>query len=495
MISSWQTAGVQGFRRIGSSPLPIFLAEGADRAIFYAPRFAYAVPATHTAAVADLVETLAARQSPEERQPGREAPALHRDEAARLVSAAQTAEEEADLARRRPFAPECLTLFLNNSCNLKCRYCYSAPDGDNPARITPECVRAASQGVAGQCARRRLPFTVVFHGGGEPTQDPRHVDELLDVVRTVAAEQGVPLRTYLATNGVMPEERARWLARNFDRVGLSCDGPPAIQDRQRPGRDGTPTASRVARTAAVLREYGKPFHIRVTLTIETFAEQPAIVEHLIACHAPAEIRLEPVYVNPFGTDIPTRDDALRFADGFLAARHAGAALQTPVTTSLTRAGSLYGRYCNPLRQVLNLVPGNLATGCFLESRPEGMARRRVQTGRMDAETGCFVLDDDRIRSMAEPCATIPATCRNCLCAYQCTHGCPDACVLQTSPSAADAREPGDTFRCHAHRRIMGALIREAVDLAWNEPAATTPHPAGDRETLPEVAVHLERRTP
>ena len=279
------------------------------------------------------------------------------------------------------------------------------------------------------CAECNLPFTLAFHGGGEPSLDPSHVDSLLEIAGQEAARFGVPLQTYIATNAVVSEETACWLATRFDLVGVSCDGPPEIQNRHRPGRDGRPLFEYVGRTTSRLRQYGRPFHIRATISRETVELPAEIVSYLADRYAPAEIKLEPVYVNPSGEaplDVP---HAAAFVSSFLSSQTVGATRGVPVTTSITRPDAVYGPYCNVMRRVLNLVPGDVGTGCFLSSRPGDVTRRNLQTGRLDSINGVFRLDEEGIRSMITRCSERPVGCSDCLCSCQCTYGCPDRCAL------------------------------------------------------------------
>ena len=480
----------RGFGKIPSCPIPVFLNAGDGRAVFYAPRFACVVPERRIPEVVRLVQALGVRDPDESL--ARDLPRHLRDAVAQLVRAAQSARDEAEDASRRPFAPECLTLFLNNSCNLQCRYCYSSPSNGASDFLSPEAVQAAARAVAESCTARNRPLTVAFHGGGEPTLNPDHLRQLLTIVQDVAREQNLKLQTYLATNGVLPEEQVYWLAQHIDRIGLSCDGPPRVQNFQRPARDGSPTSPAVERTASILHRSGKPFHVRVTLAAETLGEQAAIVEYLVARYAPEEIRLEPVYVNPSGTNGPARDHAALFAKGFLAARRVAAAGPTRVVTSLTRPAALYGRYCNALRHVVNLVPGDVATGCFLESREEDVERHQMNMGALDRKTGRFALDRERIDALIRCGSAIPEDCRDCLCAYQCTHGCPDFCAWPRSSRSARAGEGlRDSFRCHAHRLLMAELILEAADRAWGAAVPGSLRDSGDPESSLPVVVCKE----
>jgi uncharacterized protein len=369
-------------------------------------------------------------------------------------------------ASRQEFTPECLTLFVNNKCNMRCRYCYSLPGADNRITLSDKAVREAARLVAGMCEKSNNPFTIVFHGGGEPTLNPRQVDRLLGIAQAEADRFGLQPRTYIATNGVVSEKTACWLANRFDLVGVSCDGPPKIQDRNRPGREGQPLSGYVERTLSILKRSGKPFHVRVTITRDTLNHQAEIVSYLADRYAPAEIRIEPVYSNPTGEATLELSHAASFVEKFLAAQTAGVARGIQVTTSITRPGAVYGPYCNVLRHVLNLVPGDVSTGCFLYSRPEDIARHDLRTGWLDSTLGVFRMDVELIRSLVIRCSKRFAGCEDCLCSCQCTYGCPDRCVLETSGSHPFQNGELGIFRCVVNRMLMECMIHEAADEAW-----------------------------
>jgi hypothetical protein len=139
---------------------------------------------------------------------------------------------------------------------------------------------------------------------------------------------------------------------------------------------------------------------------------------------------------------------------------------TTVTTSMVRPGHLHGRHCNVLRGVVNLVPGDSATACFLESGDAGLAGRGVRVGSTGASMGLFALDGPRVEALATRCAEIPAGCEECLCCYQCDHGCPDICAVGLTGGSEDGEIVRAGFRCRAHRLLMEAMVLEAADEAW-----------------------------
>lgn len=479
----------QSFRPIDSQQLlPIFLCELKDYSIFYAPGFVCLVPQKFTTTTKRRITEFTNTNDAWALKPPSHS-SISTLAAFRIVRAAQTAKAETQNARGEKFSSECLTIFLNNACNLKCCYCHAAPGAKPDRPITDAAVNAAAKLVASSCAKKQLPFTVAFHGGGEPTLDMAHMNRIMNMMQDNALKQDVPLRTYIATNGVMPAEIAQWLAPRFDLVGLSCDGPPNIQDQQRRTRDGRSTSSFVKQTVAILQQNATVFHVRATITKETLQRQQEITAYFIEHYGPTEIRLEPVYVNPAVTTSLAGEDASFFVAEFMEAFKLAAAKGIRVTTSMTRPASLYGRYCNVLRHVINLVPGDIVTGCFLESRKAGINGRQVRLGAMNFVTSFLDLDMDRIESLRSQCAEIPNYCKDCLCCYQCTYGCPEVCLLKETTNSNELENIRTGFLCRAHQLLMNTLICESARNGWRDTAPNTNRDILIAATMLPVAVY------
>lgn len=451
---------IAGGLQSDAGPAPVHVLQDRARTLYYVPALLCVVDATDSTAAPDagVVQRLG--------------------QARATLAAAEAAP--------RAFAPECLTVYVNNRCHLRCAYCFSdLEQGRRGATVDLPSLQAAAETVAASCAQHGLPLTVAFHGGGEPTADPRLLRRMVERVADVARRHSVGLSTYVATNGAVPRARAQWLAETFDLVGVSCDGPPDIQNRSRPDRAGRPTSGAVERTLGVLTRSGRRFHVRCTVRDQDFPRQVEIVDYLTAHWTPGAVHLEPVYANRSGC--PTAPPALAagFADNFMAARALGRTRGVAVDTSITRPAGPYGRYCNVLRNVLNLVPGGVATACFLHSRADTVAARGLAVGAHDSAAGVFRLDAPRWASLAGRCASRPPACATCLCSHQCTHGCPDACVFDTPAGAVGG------FRCHVNRQLMERMLREAAERAWT--AARPGAWSNMQDTETGLAVAVRRR--
>lgn len=423
---------------------PIFWEQGDPYALFYAPGCAVVTAPDAAEGFARAITGNA---------PAHPWSATLREVAARALDAA---------ARREPFQPECLTLYLHNECNLACTYCYTDPVYAPTARLAPDAITAAGRLVAENCQRKGLPFTVVFHGGGEPLLFGDQVQNVLTALADIAAAYDLELFRYVATNGAMSAPKAEWMADHFNLIGLSCDGPPDIQDRQRPRHGGGPTSAALERTARILRDHHRPFHVRATITAATLHRQSEIVAYISAQLQPDEIHFEPVYSGGKTASAIHAGQAEEFVSHFLAAQEAARQYGIPLTCSGSRPGSIHGPFCQVLRHVLNLVPLAAATACFKSTDALQTDAAGVAIGSFNAATGQFEIDHQHVEALRQRLGAIPDGCADCFNRYHCARACPDHCPLDGDPSTS---EPG--FRCRTQKLLAYARIRQEADALWS----------------------------
>lgn len=373
----------------------------------------------------------------------------------RLADAAQQAKMHWDRLLKGAFKPVCLTLYPTLNCNLKCQYCFAASTVRSQWKLTDEAVLAAMRLVAYNCAQEKVPLSIVFHGGGEPTLAWRQIEALQPWIRDFAQQYGIPYFRYIATNGVLSESRAKWLAQSFDLVGLSCDGPPAIQNRQRPARNHSQSSSAaLERTAKILQDYGVPLVARVTITPATVEQQVEICAYICEHLQPTAIHVEPVYPGGRAGEAALLEDAEAFVRAFQQARRIAKQFGVNWEISGSRLGELHGAHCNFLKQVLLLIPGDLASACFKTIQRSQARRTGFEIGRYDPREREFVLDQDKIQALRQQ-YHFDETCQQCWLRYQCSHGCPASCML------SDARKP-NPFICQMQQRLAEARILEAA---------------------------------
>jgi sulfatase maturation enzyme AslB (radical SAM superfamily) len=121
-----------------------------------------------------------------------------------------------------------LAVYLSNSCNLACSYCYVAVNQGPAARLDLEKIRRAVDEFVAKVPPERRKITFI---GGEPLLDWPLFVEAARYARRATGPEGV-LQTF--TNGTLltPEKTAF-----FDEVGVHCtvslDGKKEDNDRHR----------------------------------------------------------------------------------------------------------------------------------------------------------------------------------------------------------------------------------------------------------------------
>ena len=127
-----------------------------------------------------------------------------------------------------------ITLYMTTRCNLKCRYCYTYRKKDIKEKDQVLDLAFAKRGIA-DFFRDSPSRHIRFYGIGEPTLEFGLMKEIADYARQKA---GKKLTVELQTNGIFSDKIAQWVSENVDILWISCDGPPNIQDTQRPTTRG-----------------------------------------------------------------------------------------------------------------------------------------------------------------------------------------------------------------------------------------------------------------
>ncbi len=385
----------------------------------------------------------------------------------------------------KPFKPECLTLYLSNKCNVACLYCYSSKKDKRISEnlsgesdiIKEEVVHSASQLVAKNCADKGKPFYLVVQGGGEPTIHWELLGRIVKLTRETAEKFGIGWSSYISTNGVVPKEKARLLARYFTMIGLSCDGPPDIQDSQRPLKNNGKSSKIVEETASVFTKTGARFVVRSTITPETMERQTEIVRYLHETLGASQMRFEPVYYQ--GKAMFTPGQANVFLENFLRAREVALSLGCSLSISGVRLNEIHGTYCDILRDVLRLTPDGIATACFYHTDGKKASDLGLDIGYFDSNKNQFILKEEKIALLRRTALNIPQNCQDCINVYHCARVCPEFCYL-TSKFPAKTVE---IFRCKLQRNLAEAQIIQAAEELCKKERQETKNPTSRQEQL------------
>ncbi len=168
------------------------------------------------------------------------------------------------------------TIFLTKQCNLACEYCYIQKNGE-----------LLSLAMAEQIINFIFQYTPAEENielglfGGEPLLA---FDLLQQVVAKVVQhplyrEDRVTFR--VVSNGtVFSEEIAAFFDRYSIGLGISCDGPPAVQDRFRRFKNGQGSSAIVEKNLRQTLQWFPLLPVNAVYSSETFRFLPETIDYL-----------------------------------------------------------------------------------------------------------------------------------------------------------------------------------------------------------------------
>ncbi len=360
-----------------------------------------------------------------------------------------------------PQLPTQVTLFPTDGCNLRCSYCYAGA-AERRHLLPPEAGKAAIDYAADNAkALGCEDFVVAFHGNGEPMSAFPLVQELCRYAHEASERVGVKVHLTAATNGVLNEEQLDWFIAWIDSANISFDGTEALQNRQRPMADGSPSFPLVDRTLRRLNDSGKPFGIRATLTADTVECMPEIASFILERYPSCDpLHIEPAWEAGRGLATGTRTpEAERYVKYFLEAEKV---LQgkMKLVFSAARKDHLDMAFCGVCRNSFVLTAEGKVTSCYEVCEADDPRSERFVYGRYDMESRRFVLDEEKLASLRRLRVDNMPYCENCFCKYHCGGDC-SAKLLGVRPP----EEHGGSVRCAITRaltlhQIQKSLIQE-----------------------------------
>lgn len=130
---------------------------------------------------------------------------------------------------------------LTYNCQLRCDYCgYSSSEGHKelltPADVEAFVIKAIKHRKIKKIAEIDIedkPLRFFFTGGGEPTYNWELFTNVVKLIKEKSKQYNVKTFFDLTTNGVLNEEQRVFIKNNFDRVMVSYDGMPEIENKNR----------------------------------------------------------------------------------------------------------------------------------------------------------------------------------------------------------------------------------------------------------------------
>lgn len=123
-----------------------------------------------------------------------------------------------------------ISFFLTTKCNLCCVYCYNIKERaiQQEKTLPLSIAKAGIDYFFNNYSSRHIRF----YGPGEPTQEFQLMCQITDYARAQSTDFTVKVE--IQTNGVFSKEVRSWMLENINIMWMSFDGPPDIQNDNRP---------------------------------------------------------------------------------------------------------------------------------------------------------------------------------------------------------------------------------------------------------------------
>lgn len=360
-----------------------------------------------------------------------------------------------------PFRPQSVVLDLTTDCNLRCIYCYASA-GESAQQMSPSCAHRAIEIAHENALIGDGVFQVFFHGGGEPTSAWPLLQGCVNHARRLERERSAKhFIIRMTTNGALEPDQVEWVATNFSGVSLSFDGPPEIQNHQRPCRDGSGSFDRVYRTAKLLHAKGFQFGIKAIVTGDSVDRMLGTAEFFHQELPGIAVSFEPV--SGIGRCLESRcavcsDEAftLNLIRALGYARDAG--------MDLSYSGApdphfVRTEFCGASDPSFGVTVEERVASCLGVPRaPESF--EPFVFGRFDPDRRAFLFDESRIARLSRLHSFLDPRCRECFARFHCTGDCPG---IGLRLAAGWDRQDLGLGRCAINRPVLEWHLLHLLD--------------------------------
>jgi uncharacterized protein len=320
--------------------------------------------------------------------------------------------------------PLFLGIIPTRDCNMACEYCDFASRSPSTSRMDRGVARAAVDAFLALLADGGHQQGQIHFFGGEPLRAADVVGFVVEYATLCAENLGIDLHFEATTNGLFSPARAHWVADAFDSIVLSLDGPPEIQNHQRPALNHQPSFDVVFRTAKILSEGSAQFAIRSCVTSATVDHLPQWAHWISRELQPDIVCLESL--TPSKRSVAAGlfpPDPYRFAREFASSARILAACGIDAVQSMSDPSGCRVSACPVGRDALIVSPDGVVNGCYL---PENQWRDRgldLRLGHVDGATGRMEIEEEALESVRGLPGRDKPLCANCYCRYHCAGGC------------------------------------------------------------------------
>ncbi len=354
------------------------------------------------------------------------------------------------------YAPTSATIFPTNDCNLRCVYCF-AEAGMRHDYMTRSVARHTIDELIKNATKlRRNTISISFHGSGESFFGQAYVimKDAVAYAKAALDGTGISARFSVGTNGVLSDQQREWAVTNLHHINISLDGPPDIQDAQRPLANGLGSSEHTEKTIRYLESRKFPYGIRATVTSLSVHRMRELVDYFRTLTSLKSFHIEPLFeCGRCATNKLEAPNAQQFATAYVDAYLYAQQFGIDLFYSGGFDGKMRETFCGAANGGFCVTAKGDVTSCFEVSDPSDPRTDTFFIGKFDHSTRSFKIDASRLATLRQRTVHAVPYCADCFLKYSCAGDCP----------AKSMDKSGRTFlehspRCETNRTIGAAQL-------------------------------------
>jgi uncharacterized protein len=361
------------------------------------------------------------------------------------------------------FEPTAVTLFPTNQCNMRCIYCYASAGELTAKNMDWEVAKAAIDLVAHNSKKlKKKHFSVGFHGGGEPTLHWDFFTQCVEYAKHLSEESGIKAMFSAATNAVLRPEQMEWIIKNVNSLSISLDGPPDIQNLQRPMANGNESYILISENIKQLDAAQFSYGIRSTITTHNVKRMSEIIEHFSENYNTKQIHFEPLFLcgrcHTSSVDAPKPNTFIR---EFLKANLAAEKKNVKLAYSGLRLGGVTSTFCGACGSNFSVTPEGYVTSCFEVLEQQDHRANIFFFGKWHPQQKRFEIWQDKLDYLKSFNVQNIDYCQDCIAKWHCAGDC-----LAKVAYDSDIEGERGSERCQMNQEITKKRI---IQLFKNPP--------------------------
>ncbi|SFR80243.1 radical SAM protein [Anaeromicropila populeti] len=316
-----------------------------------------------------------------------------------------------------------LVLCVSALCNLRCVYCSGNAGNRSDNMMSWDLAKDSIDYFFDHCSESG-PYTLQFHGAGEPMTNPDIVMKSVEYARQLANQRNQKLLTRMSTNGIFSSDVAEWMAENMNHVSLSFDGPPEIHNKQRPKRDGRGSYDTVVNTIKILTRTGSLRRMNTVVTNEGTDRLEEIIRHVYGISQVKEIRILPMeYCGRCEVSGVQPINLEKYKKSFENIIPVAQSLGVKIITNLEQLNYYTEHYCGACGFNMCVTPAGVVSTCVeaMDEREEGIDELFI--GKYDKEIHSFSIDWDKVFKLRSRTYYNLDECGKCVFRTNCAGNC------------------------------------------------------------------------